>query len=124
MFNNLFGSKEEALHQQWKRLVSEDQLDQIDADSKEKPVVLFKHSTSCGISAMAKYKLEKEWDFELQEMDFYYLDLWAYRPLSNEVANRYQVIHQSPQIIIIKDGQAVYDASHHMVNVATLKNHL
>ena len=124
MFGKLFNAGEEELHEHWKRLEDIDQLNQIDEDSKSKPVVLFKHSTSCGISAMTKYKLEKSWDLAPEEVDFYYLDLLALRPISNHIADKYRVIHQSPQIIILKNGEVVYHTSHHMISLGIIKEHI
>ena len=124
IFKNMFNSREEEIHSDWKRLEEMGQLNQIDKDSENKPIVLLKHSTSCGISAMIKYQLEKDWDFKPAEIDFYYLDLLAFRSISNQIAERYNVIHQSPQIIVIKNGRAVYNTSHHMISINNLKNNL
>lgn len=104
----------------WDMLTSIDQLDTIDELSKEKTVVLFKHSTTCGISAGAKTRLESEWPDLSGDVQFYYLDLLSYRSISNEIANRYSVRHESPQIIVLKDGKAIHDTSHHRISVADL----
>ena len=104
----------------WKIITNTSQLDEAEAISYEKPVILFKHSVSCGISAAAKYRLEQNWSDLEADVEFYYLDLLAYRPISNEIASRYKVIHQSPQVIILKGGVAVYDNSHHMISIAAL----
>ena len=106
----------------WIPLESLDQLKTIKASSFEKPAVIFKHSTSCGISNMAKFQLEGEWDLDADEIDFYYLDLWSYRPISNAVAEEFKIVHQSPQMIIIKDGAVVYHTSHHGVHLSGLKS--
>ena len=121
---NLFETTENDISGQWKILDKEEQLDQIVKDSYQKPVVLFKHSISCGISSMAKYQLEENWDFEDVDFDFYYLDLINYRPISNRIASDFGVIHQSPQIIVLKNGTAVYNTSHHNINISTLKKGL
>ena len=122
--NNLFGTNQPELLEQWKVLDSEEQLDQIIKDSYQKPVVLFKHSISCGISAMAKYQLEEQWDFNPEDFDFYYLDLINNRSVSNKIAKDLDVIHQSPQIIVVKKGQSIYNTSHHNINSATLRRAL
>ena len=111
-------------HNSWKVLNDSRQLNEIDEISKSKPVVIFKHSTSCGTSAFAKHGMEAEWDFEDTDLDFFYLDLLRYRPVSNEVASHYGVVHQSPQILVIKDGKAIYDTSHFNVNVGAIKKAL
>jgi bacillithiol system protein YtxJ len=121
---NLGLAKAAPSNAEWKILDNAAQLEQITADSFHKPVVLFKDSTSCGISARAKYELEKNWDFNVDELDFYYLDLLTYRPISNQIAADFGVTHQSPQIILLKNGQAVYNTSHHRISVAALREAL
>jgi len=108
----------------WKTLDSAAQLVQIKEDSFTKPVMIFKHSTTCGISAFAKQKLEDNWDFSPEEFDFYYLDLLTYRPISNQIRDDFGVTHQSPQIILIKDGKAVFDTSHHQINSQAIRKSL
>ena len=110
-----------ATNQAWKTLSSIDQLDQIDVQSNERPVILFKHSTTCGISAGAKYRLEDAWGDEVKNYDFYYLDLLTYRPISNAIATRYGVRHESPQILVIQNGKAVYNASHQSIDLARIE---
>lgn len=100
------------------------QLDEIDELSKNKTVVIFKHSTTCGISAGAKSRLEMDWTSLEGDVAFYYLDLLTYRPISNEIASRYGVRHESPQIIIINGGTASYDTSHHRISVGDLNKAL
>ena len=95
------------LPKEWQILSSVDQFPMIRELSKEQPVAIFKHSTSCGVSAMAKYQLEEGWDISQEELSLFYLDLWKYRPVSNAVAESFGVVHQSPQLIIIKDGEVV-----------------
>ncbi|MEM8526251.1 MAG: bacillithiol system redox-active protein YtxJ [Bacteroidota bacterium] len=101
----------------WRVLNDLSQLDQIVKDSHDKPVVLFKHSIRCGTSSMIKHQLESGWDFSADDLDFYYLDLINYRAISNEIADRFGIVHQSPQIIVLKNGKATYDTSHHMISV-------
>ena len=125
IFDKVFGStkkepKEEKILP-WKILNSMEQLTQIAKDSKSKPVAIYKHSTTCGISGMVLRGLQSQYDIEASALDFYYLDLKAYRQISNEVAARFQVWHESPQIILIKNGTAVYNASHSAVNAHALK---
>lgn len=106
----------------WKVLDDLSQLDQIVKDSYDKPVVLFKHSIRCGTSSMMKHQLEGNWNFEASDLDFYYLDLINYRAISNEIADRFGIVHQSPQIIVVKDGKATYDTSHHMISVDGIRS--
>jgi len=122
--DNLRKSKEAGIHQDWKVLDSVEQLEKIMEAAGEKPIVFFKHSTTCGISAMAKNKLESAWDFNTDDMDFYYLDLLSHRPVSNKIAELLRVVHQSPQIIVVKNGQVVFHNSHHAIGVDSLKDGL
>jgi len=94
----------------WKTLTSEEQLSEINAASAHQPVAIFKHSTRCSISSMAKARLERA--AEPDGLTFYYLDLIAYRSVSNKIAELYQVPHESPQILIIRNGACIYDESH------------
>lgn len=100
----------------WQQLTSLNQIDKIIEDSNNKTIAIFKHSTRCGVSSHAMHKLEDSWQFDEKQLDFYYLDLLNYRNISNEIADRFSVIHQSPQLIIIKNGKAVYDISHQGVS--------
>src|SRR5690349_3626476 len=94
----------------WIPLTSEEQLDEIVAKSASKPQVIFKHSTRCSISSVAQQRLQKG---KLPEdIDFYYLDLLTYRAISNQIAETFKVHHESPQVLVIKDGKCVYDESH------------
>ncbi|MEO1434057.1 MAG: bacillithiol system redox-active protein YtxJ [Bacteroidota bacterium] len=116
-----FNKPKTDLQNNWKDLNNMDQLTQLIKDSSDKPVMIFKHSTRCGISARAQFMLESGWDIDPADLDFYYLDLIAHRPISNEIAARLGVVHQSPQLILVKDQKAVFDTSHHMVSLATVK---
>ena len=120
--NNIFGGKEPMKIEDWKVLDKMEQLDELVKTSFEKPVVIFKHSISCGISAMAKHQLESDWNLTSNEVDFYYLDLITYRAISNKIESQFGVYHQSPQIIVIRNGAAVFNTSHHRINMGTLKN--
>jgi bacillithiol system protein YtxJ len=84
----------------WIELKSEDQLNQIIEQSKIKPQVIFKHSTRCSISSMAKGRLERS--FAPENADFYFLDLIAHRNISNKISSLFNIFHESPQILIIK----------------------
>jgi len=107
---------------QWHPITSIDQITQIKEESKEQPVVIFKHSTHCSISATAKSRLERQWtDAELGQVKPYYLDLLAYRPISNEIAQSFEVRHESPQLLLIKDGKCHYHGSHLSINLQEVK---
>jgi len=108
----------------WKILENTDQLEQAIKDSYNKPVVLFKHSVTCGISSRAKYMLEDGWEFSTDDFDFYYLDLLSFRGISNSIAEKFKVTHQSPQILVIKNGESIFDMSHHRISAASLSGAL
>ena len=87
-------------------------IEKIKEASHGKPVLVFKHSTSCPISATALSRVKRNWSDLDGLVDFYYLDLLANRPISNALADEFSVQHESPQILLIKNGECVYDASH------------
>lgn len=99
----------------WIALTEEAQLDQIKEQSKQQPVVIFKHSTRCSISDMAKGRLERK--AVPENVQFYYLDLIRYRNISNDIAKVFGVRHESPQVLLIKDGECVYDESHNGISM-------
>ncbi|MGB8191250.1 MAG: bacillithiol system redox-active protein YtxJ [Chitinophagaceae bacterium] len=105
----------------WITLTSEEQLKEIRERSAERPQVIFKHSTRCSISSLAKSRLDKAQPHEA--IDFYYLDLLRYRPLSSRVAQEFNVYHESPQVLIIKDGKCVYDESHLGISMDDIVRH-
>ena len=94
----------------WNYLTDEGQLQEIIAQSQNKPQVIFKHSTRCSISAVALQRMQKA--KQPDGLDFYFLDLLAHRPLSNKVAEVFGVHHESPQVLLIKDGKCIFDESH------------
>lgn len=104
----------------WKKIESANHLNALIERSKEVPCLIFKHSTRCNISSMAKYRLEDDWDFSEKEMETYYLDLISYRDLSRAIADEFQVHHESPQVLLIKNGECTYDASHLDITVGEL----
>ena len=122
LFKNMFGGSgepEKESNMAWRALTDLGQLNEIVNESTEKPVVIFKHSTRCSISRMALRQFEQEFDLE-EKVVPYYLDLLEHRDISNEIANRFGVYHQSPQLILIKDGKAIYDRSHESIDATKL----
>ncbi|WP_339839179.1 bacillithiol system redox-active protein YtxJ [uncultured Flavobacterium sp.] len=96
-------------------------LDQVDVISQTKPVVIFKHSTRCSISRFALKRFEAEFNYDEDKIDWYLLDLLNHRDISNEMAHRYNVQHQSPQIIVVRNGKAIYHDSHDGIDANDLK---
>lgn len=99
----------------WQELTSLPQWAEVLQESWQTPVAVFKHSTRCSISSMAKSRLEREWQGNEPNFPVYYLDLIAHRDVSNAIAADLGVEHQSPQLIVLKDGKPVYYGSHNMI---------
>lgn len=127
LFSNVFGSSENQNTSKtkinWIYLTSFNQLDEIMTVSNEKAVVIFKHSTRCSVSRMALKQFENEFDIK-NGVDMYFLDLLEHRAISNEIASRFNVYHQSPQLLLIKNGKSVYDVSHSDIDAGELKEKL
>lgn len=105
----------------WIDLTLINQLLEIQEQSKVTPVVIFKHSTRCVISRMVLREFERSFP-EKGSCCLYFLDLLAYRDISNKIAATFQVFHQSPQLIVIKNGEAVYHASHNQIKANVIKD--
>ena len=106
----------------WIKLNNATTLEEIKKTSFDKPVMLFKHSTTCSISATALNRLERSWKpEEMTGIDPYYLDLLNHRDISQTIAKTFDVVHESPQILLIKDGKCVYHNSHLGINYQELK---
>ena len=125
MFKKLFGSSEprEEKVLPWIPLTSLDQLQEIAEKSKGKTQLIFKHSTRCGISRMVLNQFIENYDLETNA-DLYYLDLLSYRDVSNEVGYKFNVIHQSPQLLIIKNDIVAKHASHGAINNLNYVNYV
>ncbi len=101
----------------WCDLIAVEQIDEIVAESAQKPVLIFKHSTRCGISHMVLARIERQWrEEEMNGLKTYLLDVIRYRDVSNFLSTRFAVEHESPQILIIHHGVSVLDRSHSMIN--------
>jgi len=124
IFNSIFGepkSNSNSSNINWVPLTDLGQLNEIIQLSNEKPVVIFKHSTRCSISRMALKNFENEYDLG-ENIAPYFLDLIAFRDISNEIASRFEVVHQSPQLLLIIGGKSVYDVSHSAIDADELKS--
>ena len=107
----------------WKDLNTTTQIEEIKTLSEERPIVIFKHSTRCGISSMVKRRFERDVVQSFSDTDqFYYLDLIKFRDVSNAVAEEFNVQHESPQIILIHKGTAIYNASHNSIEAGKLES--
>ncbi len=109
----------------WIPLTSLPQLSEIEELSLSeqiKAVVVFKHSTSCGISAMAKRRFEKEWKAKEKETPVYYLDLIRFRNISNQISQQWDVWHESPQVIVLKNKKVIHYASHGAISAEKIQS--
>ncbi len=126
IFDKIFKSerdiaKEEIKKVPWKEITSIELLEEISQGSHERPAVILKHSTTCGISRMVLRQFEIDFNVDPEKVDLYFLDLLRYREISNKIATKFNVPHESPQLIIIKDGRVVYDASHGAITAESIK---
>ncbi|MGV3636388.1 MAG: bacillithiol system redox-active protein YtxJ [Flavobacteriales bacterium] len=110
---------------EWTPLNSVEQLDAVDGASQVKPVLLFKHSTTCSISRTALDRLQRSWtDADDAAYETHLLDLHRHRAVSNAVADRYGITHESPQVLVIQNGRCVHHASHFGITYAGTKEAL
>lgn len=121
IFGNTDNSESQKSNVNWIPLTNLAQLNEIESMSNVKPIVIFKHSTRCSISRFALKQFEREYDLD-ETVDAFFLDLIEHRDVSNEIANKFGVYHESPQLILIKNGKAVYDVSHSDISAEALKS--
>lgn len=105
----------------WIPLTSLDQLQEIKEQSKSETVLIFKHSTRCGISKAVINQFESR---GIDSVKTYYLDLLSYREISNELGYTFQVMHQSPQLLVIKNEHAVAYASHYDISALDINQYI
>lgn|SRR5690606_953439 len=130
LFNKLFGASPSSAtgsdkpnnesETPWIDLNAMEQLDAIVEKSKTKPQFIFKHSTRCGVSRMVISQFKRDYQLSENDADLYYLDLLVYRAISNAIAERFQVMHQSPQLVVVKNGTVVAHESHSGINTIEL----
>ena len=127
LFNSFFTNTQQhpvKVNVNWIHLTNVDQIKQIKSLSKSETVFIFKHSTRCGISKMVIKRFENMFDESMNTIKVYYLDLLKYRDVSNEVVETFKVIHQSPQLLIIKNEVSVFNASHQHITSTKLQDYL
>lgn len=119
ILNKIFGDSGGEQHTTfWKKLTTEADLNEAVEKSHQQKVVIFKHSTRCYISRMMLQRFENEVSKSDKEAHYYYLDLLSFRDLSNTIAEKFGIAHQSPQIIILDKGVVVKDASHQAISLS------
>jgi len=108
------------MHERWKKLESLSQLDDAIAQSHTTPQIIFKHSTRCIISKMVLAQFEENLAAIPSSVSLLFLDLLNHRDISNSIAMQLGVHHESPQVIVVKNGQALFNESHHSIDAATI----
>jgi len=109
----------------WLTLTTENQLEEINQksfDSLVTGILLLKHSTRCSISSMALNRLERGWQFSPDTFPAYYLDLLKYPSISAKIAEMFNIKHESPQVLIVKNGRCIYSASHSDISIAAIQS--
>lgn len=107
---------------EWNTIDRNEQISELDTLSATQAILFYKHSTRCGVSLRAKRVLESDWEEQdSAEMQPYYLDLLQHRDISNTLASHYSVPHESPQVLLIKNGKCIYAASHHEIDVKEMR---
>ena len=117
----LFSSSKPKVIFPWKNIESIQTLDELISLTQDNAVLIFKHSTRCSISMMALTRFESEWDLNISNCDLYFLDLIAHRDISNKIAEITGVIHQSPQVIVLRKGEVLYEESHNFISARDIK---
>jgi len=106
----------------WNQIKTISDLESLINDSHTKPAVIFKHSTSCGISRMVLRRFEADVGSVSTDLSYHFLDLLQFRSLSNEISTRFDIIHESPQLIVIKNGTAIANSSHSAITASSLES--
>lgn len=104
---------------EWNKLSEVSQLEELKKESANQAIGIFKHSTRCSISSTALDRFERSWskNSDHKNLKMYYLDLIAHRDISNKIASEFDVQHESPQLLLIKDGEVVYHESHYGIDL-------
>ena len=123
IFDSMFKSENKST---WPGIAIESKahLEALIADSFKRPQLIFKHSTRCSISRFVLADFTAHFTYSSDEFVAHYLDLLNYREISNEIADHFEVVHQSPQLLVIKNGKVVSDASHEGINELQLRDFL
>ncbi len=108
----------------WIPLNSLEQIKTIKELSKSETILVFKHSTRCGISGMVIKRFENLFDSSMNNIKVYYLDLLNFRAISDEVGYSFQAQHQSPQLLIIRNEVAVLNVSHYDITTVNIQKYL
>ena len=124
IFGNKTSKKVEETYLSWTPLISVEEINTIKEISINKSILIFKHSTRCGISRMVIKEFESLFNEENKQLKVYYLDLLNFREVSSKLSEVFQVIHQSPQLLVIKNGISIYNESHYEITKVNLSKYV
>ena len=124
MFGYKISKEVEETYLSWTPLISVEEINTIKEISKNQSILIFKHSTRCGISRMIIKQFESLFNEENKQLKVYYLDLLNFREVSSKLSEVFQVIHQSPQLLVIKNGISVYNESHYEITKVNLSKYV
>ena len=124
MFGYRTSKEVEETYLSWTPLISVEEINTIKEISKNQSILIFKHSTRCGISRMIIKQFESLFNEENKQLKVYYLDLLNFREVSSKLSEVFQVIHQSPQLLVIKNEIPVYDESHYEITKVNLSKYI
>jgi bacillithiol system protein YtxJ len=105
----------------WKEITSVEEFNEMLNAPTDKAKLFFKHSTRCSISSMALKGFEREWNVSSDDFELYFIDLIAHRDISNAIAAESHVEHQSPQVVVWRNGEVIYNASHHHIDAQKIQ---
>lgn len=105
----------------WKEVTSIEEFNEMLNATTDKAKLFFKHSTRCSISSMALKGFEREWNVSSDDFELYFVDLIAHRDISNAIAAESHVEHQSPQVVVWRNGEVIYNASHHHIDAQKIQ---
>ncbi len=108
----------------WTILTEHNQIESLILTSFETPCMIYKHSTRCDMSAMTYHVLESDWSFKEQDLKPYFIDILAYSNLSVHIADTFKVHHESPQVILVRNGICTFDTSHLDISIEEIKEGL
>jgi len=127
IFDSVFGKKEKTVKEKkevpWIQLESLNQLDTITENSKNKPQFIYKHSSTCGISRMVLNMFSESYDMDL-DVDLYFLTIQNHRDVSNAIAEKFGVRHESPQLLVVKNAEVAFHTSHGAISDTDLTKYL
>lgn len=124
MFGYRTSKEVEETYLSWTPLISLEEINTIKEISINQSILIFKHSTRCGISRMVIKQFESLFNEENKQLKVYYLDLLNFREVSSKLSEVFQVIHQSPQLLVVKNGISVYDESHYEITKVNLSKYI